>query len=59
MGSVSSSKIYLNAIDILAKSFAKNVGQLKNFLSLKLFVHMAPIAPISDSNYHIFRIFTE
>ena len=47
----SSSNIYLNAIDILAKSFAKNIARLKDFDSLKLFIDMAPIMPTGTSNY--------
>ncbi|CAF0871036.1 unnamed protein product [Adineta steineri] len=40
-----SSIIYLHAIDILAKSFAKNLAKFKNFDSLKLFIDMAPNMP--------------
>ncbi|CAF0753970.1 unnamed protein product [Adineta steineri] len=37
--------IHLHAIDILAKSFAKNLAKFKNFDSLKLFIDMAPNMP--------------
>ncbi|CAF0827396.1 unnamed protein product [Adineta steineri] len=40
-----SSIIHLHAIDILAKSFAKNLAKFKNFDSLKLFIDMAPNMP--------------
>ena len=51
--STNSPKIYLHAIDIIAKSFAKNIARFKNFDSLQLFLHMAPNTPISDSIYQI------
>jgi hypothetical protein len=44
-----SSIIHLNAINILAKSFAKHITKFKDFDSVKLFIDMAPIMP--SSNY--------
>ncbi|CAF1083583.1 unnamed protein product [Rotaria sp. Silwood1] len=44
-----SPKIYLQAIDILAKSFAKKIAKFKNFNSLKLFIDMAPVMPMSST----------
>jgi hypothetical protein len=43
--------IYLNAIDILAKSFAKNMARFKNFNSIKSFIDMTPIMPTSTNYY--------
>lgn len=40
-----SSTIQLNAIDILAKSFAKNIAKFKDLNALKLFIDMAPTMP--------------
>ncbi len=42
-----SSIIYLHTIDILAKSFAKNIAKFKGFNSLKSFLDMAPVMPTS------------
>ncbi|CAF2846878.1 unnamed protein product [Rotaria sp. Silwood2] len=44
-----SSMIYLQSIDILAKSFAKRIAKFKSFNSLKLFIDMAPIMPTSSA----------
>jgi hypothetical protein len=44
---IDSSIIYLNAIDILAKSFAKNIAKFKDINSVKLFIDMNPIMPTS------------
>lgn len=42
-----STPILLNAIDIVAKSFAKNLVRLKDFSSLKLSLNMFPTMPTS------------
>ncbi len=46
-----SSIISLNTINILAKSFAKNIVKFKNFNLVKLFIDMAPMMPTS-TNHH-------
>lgn len=43
-----SSNIQLHAIDILAKSFAKNIAKFKDLNALKLFVDMAPTMPTGN-----------
>ena len=42
--------IDLHAVDILAKSFAKNMAKFKDFNLLKLFIDMAPIMPTNAGN---------
>lgn len=50
---IENSVTYLHSIDILGKSYAKNVAKLKNFKSLKLFVDMTPIVPLSSSKTYV------
>ena len=47
-----SSNIQLHAIDILAKSFAKNIAKFKDLNALKLFVDMAPTMPTGKNEHH-------
>ncbi|CAF3131473.1 unnamed protein product [Rotaria socialis] len=44
------SPVRLHSIDILAKSYAKNMAKFKNVNSLKLFVDMAPILPLGSTS---------
>jgi hypothetical protein len=46
-----SSVIHLHAIDILAKSFAKNIARFKDFNALISFIDMASVMPTS-ANQH-------
>lgn len=46
-----STPISLNAIDIVAKSFAKNLVRLKDFSSLKLSLNMVPTMPTSTKTF--------
>ena len=46
-----SGTIQLNAIDILAKSFAKNIAKFKDLNALKLFVDMAPTMPTGKDQH--------
>lgn len=43
------SNLQLNAIDILAKSFAKNLANFKQFESLNLFIDMTPPMPTNTN----------
>ena len=43
------STVHLHAIDVVAKSFAKNVARFKEFNSLTLFLDVAPTMPTSKN----------
>lgn len=47
--------ISLHAIDVLAKSFAKDIARFKDFQAVKLFVDMAPTMPTSANSKGIER----
>lgn len=52
-----SSTMHLNSINIVAKSYAKDIAKFKNFNQLKLFLEIAPVSPIDSCKSEIFLFY--